>query len=82
MPGKSRNRLGFSGKRDSLFFFRTLLFLIYVGPVQAFAGNQLGVEEAAEWVSGASTPCRPLSVRSDATGKTRVSVFFESQEER
>jgi hypothetical protein len=32
------------GKRDSQF--GTLLFLFYVGPGEAFAGNQLGVEQA------------------------------------
>ena len=47
-PGKSRRRSPCSRKRDSLFF-RTLLFLIYVGPVQAFAGNQLRVERAEAW---------------------------------
>jgi hypothetical protein len=37
-----------SRKRDSLFF-RTLLFLSTLVRMQAFAGNQLGVEHAEEW---------------------------------
>ena len=48
--------------------------LFYVGPVQAFAGNQLGVEQAVEWVSGAVFPADKVP----ATGNQ----VFECQEER
>lgn len=80
MPGRSRKRLRFSGLRDSLFFRIAVPF--YVGPVQAFAGNQLGVEWAAEWGvwSGRRLP-GPFATANDPAARTRVSVF-DSQEER
>ena len=46
----------------------------YVGPVQAFAGNQLGVEQAGEWVSQRLY----LRIRFPAA---RITVF-DCQEER
>ena len=48
--------------------------LFYVGPVQAFAGNQLGVEQADEWVS------QRLYLRTKFPA-ARITVF-DCQEER